>query len=137
KRAGEALGLFETLRTPRGQAECVRLLAMVGLDTDDLGMAERKAQRALDIYTAMADPWGVVEAKLLLVQVHLARRDLERARRLMKEVQTAGVKEPEPKQHALLTEAWLSQLTGDMDGAAAAIDAAAGVFSEQTRVGDH
>jgi hypothetical protein len=47
------------------------------------------------------------------------------------------VKEPEPKQHALLTEAWLSQLTGDVDGAAAAVDAAAGVFSERSRVGDH
>jgi eukaryotic-like serine/threonine-protein kinase len=137
RRAREALGLFETLRTPRGQAECVRLLAMVGLDTDDLKMAEANAQRALDIYTTMADPWGVVEAKLLLVQVHLARGDMDRARRTLKDVQTAGVKEPEPKQHALLTEAWLAQQTGDVDGAAAAIDAASGVFSERTRVGDH
>jgi eukaryotic-like serine/threonine-protein kinase len=137
QRATEALGLFETLRTPRGQAECERLLAMVGIDTDDLDEGQLRAERALEIYSKMSDPWGVVEAKLLRCQVALARGRLEGARALLADIQQAAVKEPEPKQHALLTEAWLAFETGDDEGALAALEAASEVFSDQSRVGDH
>jgi serine/threonine protein kinase/tetratricopeptide (TPR) repeat protein len=137
QRAKEASSLFEGLRTPRGQAECERLLAMVGVDTDDLDTAEIHADRALDIYTKMSDPWGVVEAKLLLCQIALGRGRLEIARSLLSEIHRASVKEPEPKQHSLLTEAWLAAETGDAESAYAALDAAASVFNDQSRVGDH
>jgi tetratricopeptide (TPR) repeat protein len=136
-RAKDALGMFEALRTPRGQAECVRLLAMIALDTDDLNLAQANADRAAQIYTSMADPWGVVEAKVLACQVCLAHGDMEHARAILKDVQRTGVKEPEPKQHALLTEAWLSHLTGDVEGADTALEAASMVFSDHARVGDH
>jgi ATP/maltotriose-dependent transcriptional regulator MalT len=135
--ASEALGMFETLRTPRGQAECLRLLAMIAIDTDDLETAQTLADGAIEIYDQMADPWGVVEAKLLACQVHLARGRIDKARRLLREVQRAAVKEPEPKQHALLTEAWLAQQTGDVESAQTSLDAAASVFSDRTRAGDH
>src|SRR5690606_31972132 len=128
---------FETLRTPRGQAECVRLLGMIGLDIDDLEMARANADAAVQLYTSMADPWGVVEAKLLLCQVYLARNAPEKARAILRDVQRSGVKEPEPKQHALLTEAWLSHLSGDLESAHAALEAASAVFSDQARAGDH
>jgi serine/threonine protein kinase/tetratricopeptide (TPR) repeat protein len=137
QRAKEALGLFEALRTPRGQAECERLLAMVGIDTDDLDTAELRADRALDIYSKMSDPWGVVEARILKCQVALARGHFESARALLGEIQRSAVKEPEPKQHALLTEAWLAVEVGDADGGLAALEAAAEVFSDRSRVGDH
>jgi eukaryotic-like serine/threonine-protein kinase len=137
QRAKEAAGLFEGLRTPRGQAECERLLAMVGIDTDELEMAEQRADRALEIYSRMSDPWGVVEAKLLKCQIALARGRLDGARAVLGEIQRLGVKEPEPKQHALLTEAWLAVESGDVEGATAALDAAADVFNDRSRVGDH
>jgi serine/threonine protein kinase/tetratricopeptide (TPR) repeat protein len=137
QRAKEASGLFEGLRTPRGQAECERLLAMVGIDTDELGVAEIRADRALDIYSKMIDPWGVVEAKLLKCQIALARGRLDNARSMLGEIQRLGAREPEPKQHALLTEAWLALESGDVQGASAALEAAADVFSDRTRVGDH
>jgi tetratricopeptide (TPR) repeat protein len=137
QRAKEAAGLFESLRTPRGQAECERLLAMLGIDTDDLENADLHADRALDIYTKMSDPWGVVEAKLLRCQSALARGRLDAARTLLAEIHRAGVKEPEPKQHSLLTEAWLAAESGDAESAHAALDAAASVFNDQSRVGDH
>lgn len=135
--AQEAAGLFEGLRTPRGQAECERLLAMIGIDTDDPDTAELHAERALEIYSRMSDPWGAVEAKLLKCQAALSRGRLDIARSLLGEIQRIGVKEPEPKQHALLTEAWLAVESGDVEGASAALDAAADVFSDRSRVGDH
>jgi hypothetical protein len=110
---------------------------MVGIDTDDLDEGQLRAERALEIYSKMSDPWGVVEAKLLRCQVALARGRLEGARALLADIQQAGVKEPEPKQHALLTEAWLAYETGDDEGALAALEAASEVFSDQSRVGDH
>jgi len=137
QRAKEAASLFEGLRTPRGQAECERLLAMVGIDTDELEVAEARADRALDMYSRMSDPWGVVETKLLKCQVALARGRLDLARAMLGEIQRLGVREPEPKQHALLTEAWLALESGDVDGASAAMDAAADVFNDRSRVGDH
>ncbi|HVU04691.1 MAG TPA: hypothetical protein VHE30_23210, partial [Polyangiaceae bacterium] len=82
-------------------------------------------------------PWGVVEAKLLLCQIALGRGHIEAARTLLAEIHRAGVKEPEPKQHSLLTEAWLAAEAGDAESAEAAIDAAASVFNDQSRVGDH
>jgi tetratricopeptide (TPR) repeat protein len=137
QRAKEAASLFEGLRTPRGQAECERLLAMVGIDTDELDMADARADRALDIYSRMSDPWGVVEAKLLKCQTALARGRLDVARSMLGEIQRLGAREPEPKQHALLTEAWLALESGDPDGATVALDAAADVFNDRSRVGDH
>jgi serine/threonine protein kinase/tetratricopeptide (TPR) repeat protein len=137
QRAREAGGLFEGLRTPRGQAECERLLGMVGIDTDNLEDAEIHAERALDIYLKMGDPWGVVEAKLLKCQIALARGWLDSAKSLLAEIQRAGAREPEPKQHSLLTEAWLAVETGDVEGADASLQAAASVFNDQSRVGDH
>ncbi len=62
--AQEALAAFDTLRTPRGQAACERLLGMIALDTDDIDLAEIHADRAKAIYRSMGDPWGVLEAKL-------------------------------------------------------------------------
>jgi thioredoxin-like negative regulator of GroEL len=85
----------------------------------------------------MTDPWGVVEAQLLLCQSYLAAGKVDSAKKVLKEVQAAGVKEPEPKQHALLTEAWLAQQTGDVESAQTSLDAAASVFSDRTRAGDH
>ncbi len=137
QRAKEALGMFEALRTPRGQAECERLLAMVGIDTDDIDTAELHAERALDIYSKMSDPWGVVESKLLKCQIELARGNIDGAKALFGEIHRTGVKEPEPRQHALLTEAWLAVEGGDPDGALAALEAAADVFNDRSRVGDH
>jgi hypothetical protein len=137
RRAQEALGLFEALRTPRGQAECERLLAMIGIDTDDLDMAEWRAERAADIYSRIADPWGVVEAKLLSCQVLLARGQTESARQALRDIKQTHVEEPEPKQHALLTEAWLYLSSGRMENAVTALEGAADVFSDRARVGDH
>jgi hypothetical protein len=70
-------------------------------------------------------------------QAALSRGRLDVARSLLGEIQRIGVKEPEPKQHALLTEAWLAVESGDVEGASAALDAAADVFSDRSRVGDH
>jgi hypothetical protein len=110
---------------------------MVGIDTDSLDSGELHANRALEIYSMISDPWGVVEAKLLLCQIALCRGNVDAAKALYAEIQRLGAKEPEPRQHSLLTEAWLAVENGDSDGAYAAIQAAADVFSDRTRVGDH
>jgi serine/threonine protein kinase/tetratricopeptide (TPR) repeat protein len=133
----EALVVFETLRTPRGQAACDRLLAMVGLDTDDMEMAELHATRANKIYAKSNDPWGVMETKLLFCQIALFEHDTLRARELLEECSRIAVEEAEPRQHFLLTRAWLEAESGDLDQALESVEAAADVFGPRTRAGDH
>ena len=133
----EALVVFETLRTPRGQAACDRLLAMVGLDTDDMEMAELHAGRAHKIYAKGNDPWGVMETKLLFCQIALFKHDTARARELLEECSRIAVEEAEPRQHFLLTRAWLEAENGDLDQALESVEAAADVFGPRTRAGDH
>jgi tetratricopeptide (TPR) repeat protein len=133
----EALAVFETLRTPRGQAACDRLLAMIGLDTDDAESAELHGERALRLYSKTNDPWGVMETKLLLCQVALFRHDSARARELLEECSRIAVEDPEPRQHFLLTRAWLEAENNDLDQALDSIDSAAEVFGPRSRAGDH
>ncbi len=135
--AEEALGTFEALKTPRGQAACERLLAMIGLDTDDLDTAEVHADRAMTIYGQLGDPWGRVEGKLLQAQCALGRRDIGRAREILDEAGAVSVEEAEPRQHYLLTRAWLDAESGEADKAFEALEAASEVFGRRSRAGDH
>ena len=133
----EALGSFEALRTPRGHAACERLLAMIGIDTDDLDMAEIHADLSWNVYSQMRDPWGLIEAKLLGCQIALARRDLPGAHEKLMEAAGISVQEAEPRQHYLLTQAWYYIESGDADKAYESLEAAAEVFGERSRAGDH
>jgi len=135
--AFDALSTFETLRTPRGQAACDRLLAMIGLDTDDLDMAELHTTRASQLFARMSDPWGVIETKLLFAQIALVRHQGGKARTLLEESSRMVVEEAEARQHFLLTRAWLEVVEGDSDAALESIEAAAEVFGQRTRAGDH
>jgi eukaryotic-like serine/threonine-protein kinase len=133
----EALAAFEALRTPRGHAACERLLAMVGIDTDDLDMAEIHADLSAGVYTQMSDPWGIIETTLLSCQISLARHDLEAAHAKLIEAAAISVQEAEPRQHYLLTQAWYYVDSGDPDKAYESLEAAAEVFGEASRAGDH
>jgi len=133
----EALTVFDTLRTPRGQAACDRLLAMIGIDTDDLDMAEQHAERAHRVFSKTGDPWGIVEAKLLLCQAALIRHELRRAERLLEDSHRIPIEEAEPRQHLLLTRAWLEAEKGELERAQESVEAAAEVFGSRTRAGDH
>jgi serine/threonine protein kinase/tetratricopeptide (TPR) repeat protein len=133
----EALNAFSSLKTPRGQAACARLLAMVALDTDDIDVAQSHAERAMELYSHLGDPWGTVEASLIACQVHLARHDLVPARELIERIRRDTGEEVEPRQHLLLTRAWLEMASGNVDQAFKAVDAAAEVFDQRSRAGDH
>jgi tetratricopeptide (TPR) repeat protein len=133
----DALSTFDTLRTPRGQAACDRLLAMIGIDTDDLDMADLHTDRAHKSFVKMGDPWGVMESKLLFCQLALIRRQSERARALIEECSRIVVEEAEAKQHYLLTCAWYELSRQRADRAFEYIEAAADVFGPRIRAGDH
>jgi eukaryotic-like serine/threonine-protein kinase len=135
--AVDALAAFEALKTPRGRAACERLLAMIGIDTDDLDMAEIHSELAAAIYGQMGDPWGQVESKLLRCQVALARGQHAAARALLEEASLIQIEEAEPRQHFLLTRAWLEIASGDPDRAYESLEAASEVFGERSRAGDH
>jgi serine/threonine protein kinase/tetratricopeptide (TPR) repeat protein len=135
--AGEALTIFQALRTPRGQAACERLLAMIAFDTDDLDTAEIHAAEGRKIYEELGDPWGILESKLLDCQIALARSQLAPARKLLTGCSLIRVEEAEPRQHCLLTSAWLEISSGDADKALEALEAASEVFGRRSRCGDH
>ncbi|MBX3184439.1 MAG: protein kinase [Polyangiaceae bacterium] len=135
--ATDALSAFEALGNVRGQAACERLLAMVGIDTDDLDMAEIHAELTLSLFEQLDDPWGRLEATLLQAQVALGRGDLERAEGLLIEAAQIRVEEAEPRQHFLLTRAWLLYGKGRLEGAEEALELASEVFGERSRGGDH
>jgi serine/threonine protein kinase/tetratricopeptide (TPR) repeat protein len=133
----DALIAFEALRTPRGQAACRRLLAMVGVDLDDVDMASLHSDWCLRLYTDLADPWGILEGKVLVAQLALLRREFETAETLLAECAALAVEEPEPRQHQLLTQAWLACEVGSLEEAEELLDRAIRVFPESRRVGDH
>ncbi len=135
--AQDALSMFDALKTLRGQASCERLLAMVALDTDSLDSSELHAERAERLYAEMRDPLGVVEARLLRAQVALARRDMPKARQVLMQAREISVREPEPRQHYLLTRAWFQFESGDAVGAQESLNAAPGVFARPWQVGEH
>jgi serine/threonine protein kinase len=135
--AEEALVAFESLRTPRGQAACRRLLAMVGIDTDDDAMAAHNTEWCAQLSADLDDPWGIVEAKVLEAQGALLRHDLDKAEKLLRESSELAVEEPEPHQHRFLTEAWLSRERGQMAEAKERIISAMETFPNRHRVGDH
>ncbi len=137
RQARESLALFSSLRSLRGQAASQRLLAMVHMDTDTLGPAEKAANEALRLHSEMGDPWGEVESKLLLAQIALAARDTKRATQLLTNVRQIPVEEPEPRQHYLLTKAWLLFESKKVAQAFEAMEAASGVFSHMAQAGDH
>jgi serine/threonine protein kinase/tetratricopeptide (TPR) repeat protein len=135
--AQEALALFEALGMPRGTATSERLLAMIAIDTDDLDNAQVHASRSLRLYQMLVEPAGQSEAELLLAQTHLARGELTEARAVLDGVGEKFGEERGPKQHYLLTEAWLELEQGDVDQAHRALGAAANCFHELSQAGEH
>jgi serine/threonine protein kinase/tetratricopeptide (TPR) repeat protein len=135
--AQEALSLFEALGMPRGKASSERLLAMVAIDTDDLDNAHIHASRSLRLCQAISDPCGEIQATILLVQVHLARRELTMAKELMPPFKDVTALEPGPKQHFLLTQAWLSLDSGDPAAALRSLKEATSTFGTLSQAGEH
>jgi hypothetical protein len=133
----EALDTVQTLRILRAQGGCERLLAMIGIDTDDATMAHEHAEKAAALYGELGDPWGIVESDLLKCQVCLMQRDAVQARSLWSKCAEVAMQEAEPRQHLLLSQAWLEYVAGNPEAALEAIDAAARVFGGQAEVGDH
>ena len=74
---------------------------------------------------------------MITCQVHLARHELAHARELLARVARDTGEEVEPRQHLLLTRAWLEIASGHADEAFNAVDAAAAVFDQRSRAGDH
>ena len=135
--AEAALSSFEQLRTPRGQAACRRLLAMIAIDTDEPDLATRHTEWASRIYSDMDDPWGIAEGMVLEAQAALLRREFERAEARLGDASALSVEEPEPHQHRLLTEAWCLRERGATDLGSARIRDALGRFPNRRQVGDH
>ena len=133
----DALIAFESLRTPRGQAACRRLLAMIGVDLDDTEMASLHSDWCLRLYTDLDDPWGILEGKLLTAQLALLERNLDTAGAILDECAQLEVEEPEPRQHYLLTRAWLARELDRLEEAQDLVERAMRVFPEPHRVGDH
>jgi hypothetical protein len=137
KGAQDALAAFSSLRTPKGQAACARLLAMVALDTDNLSVAESQVERATELYTHLGDPWGIFEASLIHCQVCLARHDLATAHAILDRLSRDPLDELKPRQHLLLTRAWYEMARGRVEQAVEAVDAAAAPFETRSLAGDH
>lgn len=132
-----ALSLFETLGMTRGKANCERLLATIAIDTDDLDAAQLHAQRSLALYEEIAEPSGQSTATVLLAQVHLARGELETARQLLASVESQLGEERGPRQHFLITQAWLLSSLGDDQAAPQSLQAAMRCFEQPYQAGEH
>jgi hypothetical protein len=74
---------------------------------------------------------------LLRAQVCLAKGQLDAARKFIDRASRVHVEEAEPRQHFLLTRAWLEIASGDADRAYESLEVASEVFGERTRAGDH
>ena len=138
QREGEhACTSLAELGSPRGLAACHRLLALVGIDTDEPYEASVWQQEALRSYDELGDPWGRIEARLLGAQVALSRGDLDGAKEILETARAIEVEEAEPRQHFFLTEAWLQAAAGNGDDAHEALERAASVYEHYWQGGDH
>lgn len=133
----DALSTFNSLKTPRGQAACARLLALVALDSDNLDLAVTHAERSAELYERLGDGAGVLESALILCQVHLARYEIAAAQEMLEPLTRSPVDKPEPRQHLLLTRAWLEIARGEPTRAHEAVVAAASVFEHSSGAGGH
>jgi hypothetical protein len=79
----------------------------------------------------------MVEAEVLQAQVALCRRELVVAEQSLKRAMDRDADELEPKQHILLTRAWLELERGDTSKALNFLMEAQGVFTDPAQAGDH
>ncbi len=135
--ARSGLVAMNELFSKRGVAACERLLGLIGLDTDNLDMAELHIAAAARRYEDLGDAWGRVEGRALLCQVALARGRVADAQEHLDAARRLEVEEAEPRQHLLLTEAWLEQAAGNPGAATTALEAAATVYPHRWQGGDH
>lgn len=135
--ARDALGIFESLRLLPKQASCERLLAMIAIDSDDVDAAQFHAERSRHLCEQVGERWGIVEAEVLQAQVALCRRELVQAEQALKRAMDRDADELEPKQHVLLTRAWLELERGDTSKALNLLMEAQGVFTDPAQAGDH
>ena len=135
--AQDALATFFALGTLQYQADCERLLAMVGVDCDDSQMADIHSERAIDICKKTLDRCCELDSLVLRAQLGLIRHDVKFASDALGRARRVAVVEPEPKQHLLLAEAWLALEQNDDERAYEKLTAASTVFRELHVVGDH
>ena len=135
--AQDALSTFFALGTLKYQADCERLLAMVGIDCDDAQMAAYHIDRMADINKKTLDRSGELETLVLRAQLALLRHDPRSAVESLARARRVTAVEPELKQHLLLTDTWLALEQDEVERSHEKLIAAATVFREVHVVGDH
>ncbi len=135
--AQDALSTFAALGTLQHQADCERLLAMIAIDCDEPQSAAWHIDQIADISERTQDRGSEMEAHVLRAQLCLIRHDTRSAADALARARRVNLVEPEPKQHLLLTSAWLALEQGEPDKAYEQLSTASRVFKEIHVVGDH
>lgn len=135
--AQDALSTFFALGTLQYQADCERLLAMIGIDCDDSQSAAQHVDQMSEIAKKTSDRRGELEALVLRAQVNLIRRDIPAAVDAINRARRISLVEPEPRQDLLLTETWLALEQDELKRAQDKLTAASAVFRELHVSGDH
>ncbi len=135
--AQDALSTFFALGTLKYQADCERLLAMVGIDCDDAQMVVYHIDRMADIHKKTLDRSSELESLVLRAQLALLRHEPKSAAESLVRARRVAIVEPELKQHLLLTETWLALEQNDAQRSHEKLSAAASAFREIHVVGDH
>lgn len=137
RNALDALATFAALGTLQYQAECERLLALIGIDCDEPQSAAYHIDQVVDICKRTQDRASEMESHVLRAQLNLIRHELKLAAESLARARRINLVEPEPKQHLLLTDAWLALEHNDVERAYQHLSAASTVFREIHVVGDH
>jgi serine/threonine protein kinase/tetratricopeptide (TPR) repeat protein len=135
--AQDALATFFALGTAQYQADCERLLAIIGIDCDDAQLAANHIDRFAEICRKTLDRGSELESLVLRAQLGLIRHEPKLASESLARARRVAVVEPEPKQHLLLTDTWLALEQNDAERAYERLSAASTAFREIHVVGDH
>ena len=135
--AQDALATFAALGTQQYQADCERLLAMIGIDCDEPQTAAYHIDQVADICKRTLDRSSEIESLVLRAQLGLIRHEPKSAADSLARARRISAVEPEPKQHLLLTDAWLALEQGETERAYERLSTASTVFREIHVVGDH
>jgi len=135
--AQDALATFSALGTLQYQADCERLLAMIGIDCDEPNGALYHIEQLSDLCQKSLDRGSEHESFVLRAQVALIRHEPKTSADLLARARRIATVEPELKQHLLLTEAWLAMEEADAQKAVDRLGAASSAFREIHVVGEH
>ncbi len=130
----KSLAVRRTLGDPKGEAIAYSNMAIIKEQQLENDAALDYARKALEIMEQLDDLRGIINTELMIMKILLGRNEIDEARRILDRAQEQGrTVEAKLTRSDILHDAGLLLMqTGDLTGAAAALDEALAMLKQET-----